>query len=124
MFPNEGTAHNFATRYSRRECCQHSRWLSGLPESDVLEFDYVSTKRPNLDSRMLDTETFDSVLISLQSTACSEIDQLAALRNVSNLMFISSLQFRQLMGIYKDIVPRTELFILFFFRIADIYNEK
>merc|ERR1712232_871453 len=95
-----------------------------LPETRKLEFDYVSSKRATLDSRMLNKDTFDSILISLQATACNNMDQLAALRNVSNLMFLSSLQFRQLLGIYKNVDAHAELFIRFFFRIADIYNEK
>eukprot|EP00928_Gymnodinium_smaydae_P033374 TRINITY_DN23921_c0_g2_i1.p1 TRINITY_DN23921_c0_g2~~TRINITY_DN23921_c0_g2_i1.p1 ORF type:complete len:414 (-),score=137.75 TRINITY_DN23921_c0_g2_i1:145-1386(-) len=36
----------------------------------------------------------------------------------------TSVLFRQLLGIYKDDKPRAELFVLFFFLVSDIWNEK
>merc|ERR1719271_205467 len=52
------------------------------------------------------------------------MDQVDALRSVSHYIYLTSFQFRRLLGIYKDDVPRAELFIVFFFRIVDIWNEK
>jgi len=111
-------------RFQDRELPYSSLAEFNMPEHDVLEFDYSTGKRPNSDTLVIADETFNRLLLSLSDTKCKELDQVESMRLVSHYINLTALQFRKLLGIYKDPEPRTELFIVFFFRIIDIWNEK
>lgn len=94
------------------------------PEHGIFELDYLSNKRPPTGAKILDKETFDQILCTVQQSATSPQDEIDILRTVSNWMYVSSLQIRELLGLYSSESDRCELFVLFFQRIVDIYNEK
>lgn len=100
-----------------------SQW--SLPERLVLQFDYVSNRRPPEDAPVLDKATFSKILLMLQSaTEMSPTLHMQALRIVSHHMYVSSMQVRELLGIYRNESDRADLMVVFFCRIVDMMNEK
>lgn len=95
-----------------------------MPECDDLEFDYSSGKRPPPDASVLDDLTFSSILVELQKSSCDHKAQLKALQMASHMIFLTAVQMRGLLGIYVDQEARVDLFVLFFLRVVDFYNEK
>jgi len=98
-----------------------------LPEWDVLELDYVTGKRPAGDCLTLDARTFRSFLIHLHQSGksgCTSQNQVEALRRVSHCFFLTTFQLRELLGCFGDRLGRIEIFVMFYLRIVDIWNEK
>jgi len=94
------------------------------PEYGVFELDYLSGKRPPATATTLDKATFNRILCTLQQSATSPQDEIDILRMVSNWMYMSAFQVRELLGLYRSEHDRCEIFVLLFQRIVDIYNEK
>lgn len=95
-----------------------------LPESGSFEFDYTSTKRPPVDAKALDDSAFDSILVSLQHAECSPWNRINAIAPTSHYWYLTSLQMRGLMGIFKDSAVRAEIFVRLALRLIDVHNEK
>eukprot|EP00930_Biecheleria_cincta_P035386 TRINITY_DN24341_c0_g1_i1.p1 TRINITY_DN24341_c0_g1~~TRINITY_DN24341_c0_g1_i1.p1 ORF type:complete len:1544 (-),score=257.84 TRINITY_DN24341_c0_g1_i1:122-4753(-) len=95
-----------------------------LPESGSFEFDYTSTKKPPADARALDHSAFDSMLVSLQNAECSPWQRINAITPTSHYWYLTSLQMRGLMGIFKDSAVRAEIFVRLALRLIDVHNEK
>jgi len=97
-----------------------------MPECDTFECDYVSSVRPLLShiDDVVDRTTLSSILLTLQHSGSPGRDQLDCLRRVSHMIFITAMQLRQLLGVYKDAGFRADLFICFFMRVVDMHNEK
>jgi len=95
-----------------------------LPESGSFEFDYTSTRKPPADARALDHSAFDSILVSLQSAECGPWQRINAITPTSHYWYLTSLQMRGLMGIFKDTDVRAEIFVRLALRLIDIHNEK
>lgn len=95
-----------------------------LPECDMFEFDYSSGKRPPTSAPVLDETTFSNILVTLHEAGCEEAHQVKVLRTTAHHMFIQAVQLRSLLGIFRDEVQRMELFVIFFLRVVDMYNEK
>jgi hypothetical protein len=99
-----------------------SEWL--LPEYDVLEFDYSSSRRPADDARYLDEVTFSNILLTLQESGCSAKDQTDALRLVSHAMYLCCKQLRMMFGVYRHEEDYCELVVIFAGQVIDMHNEK
>lgn len=106
-----------------------------MPEIGVLEFDYASAKRPPSGAPVLDEECFTNMLAMLQSPKVTSSPdpttggdpghfRMQALRMVSHCFYISSLQLRELLGVWPDAAARAECLIAFFNRVTDMHNEK
>jgi len=98
-----------------------------LPESGTLEFDYSSCKRPPEDATPLDSETFAFFMTVLQDASTAVLppqDVIDVLRTASEHFYLDSLQHREILGLFKNAEDRAELFVIFFLRVTDIYNEK
>lgn len=95
-----------------------------LPEHDEFEFDYISSKRPPADAITLDEVTFSDMLVSLFESHSSPEGKIAVLRKVAHHFYLTSLQLRELLGIFKAEALRVEAFVAFFLRIVDICNSK
>jgi Ran GTPase-activating protein (RanGAP) involved in mRNA processing and transport len=103
-------------------CSSLQEW--NMPESDKLQFDYSSGKRPPPTAAPIDDTTFSNILVSLQNSDCEAHDQIEALQMASHMFYICSKQLRGLLGVYANRDSRLELFILLFLRVVDFYNEK
>jgi len=95
-----------------------------MPEVDQLEFDYSSGKRPPPDAVPISETAFLKLLVALQNSDCKAGHQIGAMRNTSHMMYVKSMQMRGFLGIYADAIPRAEIFVLFFLRVVDFFNEK
>lgn len=95
-----------------------------LPENGVLQFDYVSGKRPPVNAHVLDDTTLTSILLRLPLSGCNEQAQLECLRMVSHHFCISALQMRNFMGNINARRMRQEVVVLLFLRVVDMHNEK
>eukprot|EP00927_Polykrikos_kofoidii_P018808 TRINITY_DN18765_c0_g1_i2.p1 TRINITY_DN18765_c0_g1~~TRINITY_DN18765_c0_g1_i2.p1 ORF type:complete len:700 (+),score=134.94 TRINITY_DN18765_c0_g1_i2:28-2100(+) len=97
-------------------------WM--LPSVDILELDYVGGKRPSADSKPLPTSTFESVKARLYTSPLGIDARTEVLRMVAHLFCVSAKQLREFVGFCAHARERAELFVLMFFRLADVANEK
>jgi len=101
-----------------------------LPESGNLKLDYASSKRPPKDAAVLDDETFTEVLLTLykagaeESTRLSDEHQLNALRVVSHMLYVKSIQLREILGNYKHESTRGDIYVMMIMQLVDMHNEK
>ncbi|CAE7751577.1 TONSL [Symbiodinium pilosum] len=98
------------------------QWI--LPTSDAFAFDYVSCKRPSGNDSTLESSDFDKLLKSLSrmKNLSSEV-RLRALRSVSTMLYLTSVQMRQLLTLFEE-EYRARCAVIFFFRVVDMQNEK
>lgn len=95
-----------------------------LPEAGQLTFDYVSSKRPVQDASPLDSQFFDQILLAMQHSECSSTDKINAIGVTSHFWYLSALQMRTVMGIFKDSHIRAEIFVRLVMRLIDLQHEK
>jgi Ca2+-binding EF-hand superfamily protein len=95
-----------------------------LPERGEFQFDYSSGKRPPSEATPLDDSTFATLLMALQSSESAPHDHIQALQKASHMMYLKSVQMRGLLGIFAEKSARLDLFVVFFLRVVDFYNEK
>lgn len=95
-----------------------------MPEYGSLEFDYISSKRPPKDALPIGQDTWDEVLLALQHSVCSTLDQIEAVTMISHYFFFTALQMRELTGIFKETAIRCEFLVRLFLRLTDMHNEK
>ncbi|CAJ1412792.1 unnamed protein product [Effrenium voratum] len=98
------------------------QWV--IPEKEVLELDYVSNHRPDCHGALMNDSTFKKFLIILQQAECDGPTQIQVTRNIAHHINLSSMQMRQILGVYRTSELREEALITTFFRIVDIHNEK
>jgi len=97
---------------------------TGLPSCDALELDYSTGKRPPPDARALDAATFALVVAALQTASAGADSRVEVLRRVAPHVYLSSLQLRELLGLFGTDQLRGQVLVLFYFRIVDVHNEK
>mmetsp|Transcript_112506 Transcript_112506/g.195237 ORF Transcript_112506/g.195237 Transcript_112506/m.195237 type:complete len:1491 (+) Transcript_112506:137-4609(+) len=95
-----------------------------LPDHDILEFDYSSCKRPPLKVTPIDTVTFQNILVTLQQSHCTPVEQLMALRMASHFFYVTAVQMRAFFGVYTEEEVHGEIIVISFTRVIDMYNEK
>jgi len=95
-----------------------------LPTFDTLELDYVSGKRPPDDAHPLDHKTFSRLLHTLHQSSVEEATKIDMLRRISHWIYLKSSQMRELLGAFDSDGRRDDIFVLFYFRIVDMQNEK
>jgi len=103
-------------------CQTLSDWC--LPSVGILEFDYVTTRRPQKADVKIALPAFQKVLLALRESTCDPMDQVLTLRRVSADIFLSSRQLRQMMMETRENACLDELVVMFYFRIVDIWNDK
>lgn len=115
----------FLNEYHQEKALPASMMIEwNTPEYGLLEFDYVSGKRQSVDAPPLDAATFNDLLVALYGSPCPAPDQIGVLRAVSHHVNLRSLQLRQLLGVYESGRVRADLFVLLYFRVVDIQDEK
>lgn len=95
-----------------------------LPEYGELCFDYVSCKKPPATAKALERETFDQILLQVQSSETPPAAAVKALKCTSHFWFLNSFQLRALTGIFKDANVRADIFVNHALRVLDMHNEK
>eukprot|EP00928_Gymnodinium_smaydae_P008541 TRINITY_DN13105_c1_g1_i1.p1 TRINITY_DN13105_c1_g1~~TRINITY_DN13105_c1_g1_i1.p1 ORF type:complete len:1382 (+),score=161.67 TRINITY_DN13105_c1_g1_i1:110-4255(+) len=95
-----------------------------LPEHGVLEFDYATGFRQRRKAATIDDAKLDSIIEALTSSSCSPDMQVIALRTHAHLLTLRSLQLRRLLGTFSSELLRAEIYVLLFFRVVDMENEK
>jgi len=95
-----------------------------LAESGEFEFDYVSNLRPKQGALCLSDELWEHVLTELYMSDCCHEDKVIVLRTISDNFYITSRHMRMLIGFFKLPEIRSEVFIIFFNRITDMWNAK
>lgn len=114
----------------RNECYDHRpvpatsmvEWE--LPESGLLEFDYIGGLRPPAGIEAISDDSFEHFITNLSSSRCTPEEQYTALRAIASHIFIKSVQLRKLLGCIYSKEVRHRLFAVFHFRIADVQNLK
>eukprot|EP00928_Gymnodinium_smaydae_P040398 TRINITY_DN27399_c0_g2_i1.p1 TRINITY_DN27399_c0_g2~~TRINITY_DN27399_c0_g2_i1.p1 ORF type:complete len:1484 (+),score=240.35 TRINITY_DN27399_c0_g2_i1:247-4698(+) len=99
-----------------------AEWL--LPERDILEFDYSSSRRPPSKAVMLDDDTFTQVLLVLQLAMVDPQLVIETMRSISHLVYVSAMHLRQLLGIFRGEDERGDALVCWFNRTVDMHNEK
>lgn len=95
-----------------------------MPEFGTLEFDYVSARRPPTGAQPIRQDAWDHILAAVYRGECSAADKVEALTMLSHWFYLTCLQMRELIGLFKDHDVRAELLVRFFLRLVDIHNEK
>jgi len=72
----------------------------------------------------MDEETFKRFLTILQQAECDGPTQIKVTRNLAHYINLTSVQMRQILGVYRTSELREEALVTTFFRIVDIHNEK
>jgi len=103
--------------------CTLAAWIQ--PEYGSLTLDYSSSKRPSDEVDAIGEAAFEELVAAIQEySKCGWRDRFLALRDISDEFYISSLQLRQLLGLFQEADARSDVFILFYNRIEDIESEK
>jgi len=95
-----------------------------MPNQDMFEFDYVSGKRPPADAVVLDSTTMTAIFRVLQENELDFKVHVDVLRLVLPYIYLTVVQVRELIGMFRSDKLRHEVLISSFFRVADMYNEK
>lgn len=95
-----------------------------MPSFGFLEFDYASNRRLPTDAEPLQDECLTGILVELQRAKVHPMQQVKALRSMSDRVCFTSLQMRELLGIFREEEVRANVFVMFFLRVTDPYNEK
>lgn len=95
-----------------------------LPEASELEFDYVSSVRPPRGAESLSSQCFDSILVHIHASECPTSTKIAVLRNISHHFYVTSMQMRELLGMFRTAEERADTFVIFFMRVLDVQNSK
>jgi len=99
-----------------------SQWH--LPSHDRLNMDYVTWRRPPDKAPVLSDEAWEIWINTIEWAKCAQHDKVAALRLVSDRVFVSALQLRKLLGCFEKDMHRGDALGMFFLRLTNIHNEK
>ena len=88
--------------------------------------DYCSSKRPPPGAAAIHDHVFKGILLALyvEGEGMSTKDHIEALRAVSHTIYLSCLQTRELLGVFRQESDRLEVVVAFFNRVVDAHNEK
>lgn len=95
-----------------------------LPTYDELEFDYCSNLRAPTDAQVLDKVTMSNIMVSMQQAEIPSDMMIECLRKVSHEVYLKSTQVRELLGLFKEKAVRLRVFVMYFNRMTDMWNEK
>merc|ERR1719272_2491657 len=95
-----------------------------LPEFDVIEFDYSSSKRPPLDSMSLPEAALGQIIHAVQFSECGLEDKITAVRLVSHRLFFKASQLRELLNVCPSADQRADFLVVLLFQLTDIQNVK
>lgn len=109
-------------RLLEKEVKSLAEWV--LPQSDVLELDYVSHLRPPAGSAPLSPAAFAALLDTLFRSPCSSEGRMRVLRLVSSSFYLTSMQLRAMIGFIKVPQHQHGVVVAFFLRLLDPWNSK
>eukprot|EP00403_Amphidinium_massartii_P029168 CAMPEP_0178388864 /NCGR_PEP_ID=MMETSP0689_2-20121128/9814_1 /TAXON_ID=160604 /ORGANISM="Amphidinium massartii, Strain CS-259" /LENGTH=902 /DNA_ID=CAMNT_0020009283 /DNA_START=265 /DNA_END=2974 /DNA_ORIENTATION=+ len=95
-----------------------------MPDYGLLEMDYVTSKRPFASAKSINEETFWNIVVAVEGSVCSCIDQVQAIYNISHQIYISSVQLRELLAVITDYTARLDLVVALYLRLTDAHNGK
>jgi hypothetical protein len=95
-----------------------------LPNSDMLELDYCSLKRAPADALEVPKVTLANMLVSLQESEIPDVMMVEALRKVSHHVYLTALQLRDILALFKDKKLMCDVCVIFVNRVVDMWNEK
>ncbi|CAE8628602.1 unnamed protein product [Polarella glacialis] len=95
-----------------------------LPSADTLQFDFSSTQQLPEGAEAIDQAIWLNLLRSVHRSMCGADAKIAALRGLSQLLVINSMQMRQLLGYFRKAEHRIEVLTLFFNRLRERHNAK
>ena len=102
--------------------CSLTDWI--IAETDVLELDYSSSRRPK-GAEALEDAQFEPIVAALLQFARSPARcRLQALLHISHTVHFTCMQLRQIVDLFKDPSSRCDAFALFYNRMSDVQNEK
>jgi hypothetical protein len=122
-----GNRSHFRNEFHRGQLLHHPGWSVAewsLPESGEFEFDYNTNRRPTRKDAPVDTSLWDQILVSLYDSSLNRGPVMLVLRRISHYFMLASMSMRKILGFFKSQEDRAECFVMFFFRITDIYNAK
>eukprot|EP00927_Polykrikos_kofoidii_P070531 TRINITY_DN668_c1_g1_i1.p1 TRINITY_DN668_c1_g1~~TRINITY_DN668_c1_g1_i1.p1 ORF type:complete len:1386 (-),score=199.98 TRINITY_DN668_c1_g1_i1:292-4449(-) len=106
----------------RLSVTNYSEWR--LPFAEDFEFDYTCDRRAPQDAHQISDSAFSGVLRVMQLSDCSPREKVESLRRFSHFVYCKAMLVRELIKIFHDREMVMELFVMLFFRILDIHNEK
>ena len=103
--------------------CSLTDWI--LAESDVLELDYSSSQRPKVGAEPVKDSEFELLMAALLQFARSPARcRFQALLQISHTLYVTCVQLRQIVDVFKDPMSRCDAYTLFYNRVVDIQLEK
>ncbi|CAJ1327457.1 unnamed protein product [Effrenium voratum] len=115
-------SHARNTQYSN--CPLPRSFTEWIPvEYDILELDYCSSKR-GLGKEAMTEAAFDGIVTALLQFARHWKCRLQALQQLSDQIYFSCAQLRQIVDLFKESGARQDVYVTFFNRIVDMQNEK
>jgi len=97
-------------------------WI--IPYFETLELDFVSWRRPPSDAQAFPTHRWDETMVKLSQAPLAGRAKVQVLRGVSDRLYLSSMQCRQLVGVFGDSESRMEVLCCVLTRLSDPQNMK
>lgn len=119
---NQSQVRNELFEGRRPSCKSICDWQ--LPLYGKLEFDFVGGPRPPAGVEPMQEDLFQKFFQDLMHSCCRPWQQLQALRTLAPYFYLTSSQLRELLGAIWDSEARIQLFHIFYYRLADIWNVK
>lgn len=111
-------------KYNDQTIRLHSlaEWI--VPQTGWFQLDYSSGQTPPSGAMIVGEHAFSRLLLGLQKARISDSEQIQVIRQISHSFWLTSLQVREILGLFRSETMRADLFVTLFSRITDIHNEK
>lgn len=97
-------------------------WI--LPFFETLELDFVTWRRPATDALPFQDRRWDEMMVKLSQAPLAPRAKVHVLRGVCDRLFLTSMQCRQLVGVFGDSECRMAVLCCALMRLSDPQNMK
>jgi len=100
----------------------YSEWI--LPCSEKVVLDFVTWRRPPKDAMAFPADRWDEMMVQLAQAPLQSEAKVQVLRGISDRVYISALQCRQLVAVFGDRAYRLQVLNVLLLRLSDPQNMK
>eukprot|EP00913_Durusdinium_trenchii_P008422 g7910.t1 len=109
-------------RHQNNSMISLADWI--IPFHETLELDFITWRRPGPDAHPFPMESWDEMMAKLAQAPLKSRAKVHVLRNVSDRIFLTSMQCRQLAGIFGEREQKMEALCCVLMRLSDPQNMK